>query len=194
MPGICEPSVGLAADDLDRRILLLEKARHAHDGAGGAHAGDEMRDLAAGIAPDFRAGAFVVRQRIVRIGELVENDRPCPRRASFRRRRAPSPCRRPCGVSTNSRAERRHGLPAFDRKVFRHHQHHAVAHHRRRHRQRDAGVAAGRLDQRVAGLDLAALLGAPDHRQRRPVLDRSRRIVALELGQQRVAGIARACA
>src|SRR6185503_7214360 len=30
--------LGLAADDLDRALLLLEEARAAHDGAGGAHA------------------------------------------------------------------------------------------------------------------------------------------------------------
>src|SRR5258706_4441471 len=55
----------LAADDLDLRLLFLEKARAAHDGAGAAHAGDEVRDLAAGIAPDFRAGGFVVDARVV---------------------------------------------------------------------------------------------------------------------------------
>src|SRR2546425_2117600 len=32
--------LGLAADDLDRLVLLLEKARAAHDGAGRAHARD----------------------------------------------------------------------------------------------------------------------------------------------------------
>ena len=57
------------------------------------------------------------------------------------------------GVSTNSRAERRHGLAPLDGQVLGHHQHHAVAAHRRDHGERDAGVAAGGLDQRVAGLD-----------------------------------------
>src|SRR5690606_34290241 len=44
----------LAAHDLDRRVLLLEKARAAHDGPGRAHAGDEVRDLPFGVAPDLR--------------------------------------------------------------------------------------------------------------------------------------------
>src|SRR6267378_2656406 len=64
--------LGLAADDLDPAVLLLEEARAAHDGAGRAHAGDEMRDPAFGVAPDLRAGGLVVRERVVGIGELVE--------------------------------------------------------------------------------------------------------------------------
>ena len=82
-----------------------------------------------------------------------------------------------------------HGLRALDRQVLRHDQQHAVAAHRRGHRQCDAGVARGRLDQRVAGLDLAALLGAPDHGQGRPVLDRAGGVVALQLHQQGHVGI-----
>ena len=78
------------------------------------------------------------------------------------------------------------GAP-FDRQVVRHDQRHPEAAHRRDHRQCDPGVAAGCLDQPVARLDFAALLGAPDHRQRRAILDRAARIVALELGQQHVA-------
>ena len=75
------------------------------------------------------------------------------------------------------------------RQVLRHDQHHAVAADRRGHRQRDAGVARGRLDQRVAGLDLAALLGAPDHADRRPVLHRAGRVVAFELAEDDVAAL-----
>ena len=52
----------------------------------------------------------------------------------------------------------------------------------------DAGVAAGRLDQGVAGRDLAALLGMPDHRDRRPVFHRTCRVVAFELDQDLIAG------
>jgi hypothetical protein len=87
-------------------------------------------------------------------------------------------------------AEGLHGLRPLDRQVLRHDQHHAVAADRRGHGQRDAGVAGGRLDQRVAGLDLAALLGALDHRQRGPVLDRAGGVVAFELAEDDVAAAA----
>src|SRR5580765_933430 len=51
----------LAANHLDLRVLLLEEARATHDRAGRAHAGDEVRELALGIAPDLRPGGLVVR-------------------------------------------------------------------------------------------------------------------------------------
>ncbi len=87
-------------------------------------------------------------------------------------------------------AERLHGLGALHRQVLRHDQHHPVALDRRGHGQGDAGVAGGGLDQRVAGLDLAALLGPADHRQRRSVLHRAGRIVAFELAQDHIAALA----
>src|SRR5262245_10354907 len=59
--------LGLAADDLHLGILLLEEARAAHDGAGGAHAGDEVGERAPGVAPDLGPRALVVRQRVVGI-------------------------------------------------------------------------------------------------------------------------------
>ena len=86
------------------------------------------------------------------------------------------------------RAKGAHGLAALYALVFRHHQYHLVAAHRRRHRQRNAGVAAGRFDQGIARLDLAARLGLCDHRQRGPVFHRARRIIAFQLGQYGVGG------
>src|SRR5690606_31502272 len=63
----------LQTDNLHRRVLFLEVARHAHDGAGGAHGADEVRDGALGLLPDFRARAEVMGLRIIAIGELVEH-------------------------------------------------------------------------------------------------------------------------
>ena len=45
----------VGADDLDRRVLLLQVAADAGDRAAGADADDEVRDLAAGLAPQLRA-------------------------------------------------------------------------------------------------------------------------------------------
>ena len=44
--------------------------------------------------------------------------------------------------------------------VVRHDQDHLVTLDRGGHGQRDAGVARGRFDQRIAGVDLPAQLGA----------------------------------
>jgi hypothetical protein len=74
-----------------------------------------------------------------------------------------------------------HQPAPFDAHAVGHHQHEPVALHRSHHRQPDAGVARGRLDDRAARLQRARGLGGLDHRQRDAVLDRSARIGALGL-------------
>ncbi|MNR31744.1 hypothetical protein D3C85_1492770 [compost metagenome] len=64
--------------------------------------------------------------------------------------------------------------------VVRHQQLHAIAFQRRNHRQRNAGVAAGRFNQHVAGFDFPTLFRLYNHRQRRPVFNRTRRIIAFQ--------------
>ena len=51
--------------------------------------------------------------------------------------------------------------------------------------ERDAGVAAGRLDELLARPEQAALLGVPDHRRADAALDRIGGIAPLDLGQNR---------
>src|SRR5207248_1865376 len=51
-------------------------------------------------------------------------------------------------------------------------------------RERDAGVAGGRLEQLAAGLELARGFGGLDHGQCDAVLDRAGRVLALELRVQ----------
>ena len=96
---------------------------------------------------------------------------------------------RPCHVDDLG-AEGLHRCGAFGAGVLRHDQHHAIAAHRRDHRKGNARVAARGLDQRVAGRDLAALLGVAKHAQRRPVLHRAGRVVALQLGKNAIAAVA----
>ena len=84
-----------------------------------------------------------------------------------------------------------HRRLALGAAVVGHDQHHLVAFDRCGHGQGDPGVTGGGFDQRVAGLDLPTQLGAGDHRQRRAVFDRARRVVALEFEQQGIAGFTR---
>ena len=116
--------------------------------------------------------------------------RPLPSRCMFSARSRAYSMPPLLGVSTSSAPNAFMVCARSIGQVLRHDQHHAVAPDRGGHGQRDAGVARGGLDQRVAGLDLAALLGALDHRQRRPVLHRAGRVVALELAQDDVAALA----
>ena len=145
------------------------------------------------VTPDFRRGAFIMRQRIVGIGELVEDD-AAALGAQFFRRVARQLHAAFLRGQHQFCAKGAHGLAAFYALVFRHHQYHLVAAHRRRHRQRNAGVAAGRFDQGIARLDFAALFGPHDHRQRGAVFHRAGRIIAFQLGQQHIVGVARGCA
>ena len=180
----------LHPDDLDGRVLFLEIARTAHDGTGSPHAGNEVGDPALRVAPDFRAGGAVMCGGIVGVGKLVED----LAYALFLHRKRQIARTFHAGFPAHQLqfgAKGAHRLLTLDRGIFGHEQDELVAAHGRRHRQRDAGIAAGRLDQRIAGFDLAAHLRGVDHRQRRTVLHRAGRIVALELDEKRVARLAR---
>src|SRR5690606_1899229 len=177
----------LRADHLGPGVARLQVGGHAHDGACGAHGADKVADAAFGLRPDFGAGALDVGARVVGVRELVQH-----LALAFGLHRHGQVAR----VFHAALAGRRqdefgavggHGGAAFYRQVVGHDQHHAVATHGGRHGQRDAGVAAGGFDERVAGLDLAAFFGAQDHGQRRPVFDRARGVVAFQFGQDDIA-------
>ncbi|MOA21807.1 hypothetical protein D3C78_1423190 [compost metagenome] len=145
-----------------------------------------MGDLAAGLLPQLRARGLVMGAWVVGIGKLVQH----PALALGHHLVGQVACvlhAAALGREHQLGAIGLHGLRTLDGQVLRHDQHHAVALDRRRHGQRDAGIARSRFDQRVARLDLAALFGAPDHGNGGPVLDRSSRVVALQLAQHHVA-------
>ncbi|MNM58602.1 hypothetical protein D3C81_698360 [compost metagenome] len=146
-----------------------------------------MGDGALGLLPDLGAGAVVVGDRVVAVGELVQHQAATfglqllgqvtgAFHALF------------LGHQDQLGAVGGHGGLALGGGVVGHDQDHLVALDRRRHGQGDTGVAGGGFDQGVAGLDLAAQFGAGDHRQRRAVLHRAGRIVTFELEQEGVAG------
>eukprot|EP01136_Pigoraptor_vietnamica_P031983 Opistho-1_new@93269 len=177
---------GLRADDAHGGVLFFQVARDAGDGAGGAHGAHEVRDAPAGLLPQLGAGGLVVDARVVGVGELVQHAA-----LAFFLHLVGQVARvfhaAALGREDQLGAESLHGLGTFDRQVLRHDQHHAVALDGGGHGQGDAGVARGGFDQRVAGLDLTALLGALDHRERRAVFHRTGRVVAFELAQHHIA-------
>ena len=73
--------------------------------------------------------------------------------------------------------------PALLRHRRGHREDHAVAPGRADERERDAGVAARRLDDRAAGLELAGRLGRRDERDAEAVLDAGARVEELELDE-----------
>ena len=130
-----------------------------------------------------------MRQRIIRIGKLIK-DNTLAFVAQFFCRVTRQLHATGLGGQHQLRTVSTHGLYTLYTLTFRHNQNHAVTAYGCRHRQRNAGIAAGRFDQCVTRLDLAALLGSDYHGQCRPVLHRSGGIVAFQLGQQDIAGIA----
>ncbi|MNE05037.1 hypothetical protein D3C80_975890 [compost metagenome] len=149
-----------------------------------------MGDGALGLAPDLRAGALVVGQRVVQVAELVEH---LAAPFALHLQRHVTSALHTLGLAHQHQlgAVGAHRRLALGAHVVRHDQDHAVTLDRRGHGQGDAGVAGGGLDQRIAGADVAAQFGVADHRQRRPILHRAGRIVALQLDQQGVGGFAR---
>ena len=145
-----------------------------------------MRDLPGGVLPDLGAGGLEMGGPVVVIGKLVEHP---PLAFGLHRVGQIAGIFHPLlfGDQDQFGAEGLHGLTTFDRQVVGHDQDHAIALDRRRHGQRNPGIARGGLDQGVAGSDLAARLSLGDHGNRRPILDRSGRIVAFELAQNHVA-------
>ena len=142
-----------------------------------------MRDRPRGLTPQLRTGPFVVCQRVVGVGELIENDAApfvAHRLGDVARQFHAALARRQYQFGTKSL----HRLPTFHTLVFGHDQDHPVTAQGSRHRQSYPGVTGSRLDQRVAWLDVTALLGACNHRQCRSILHRTGRVVTLELGQQ----------
>jgi hypothetical protein len=109
-----------------------------------------------------------MRQRIVRIGKLVKDD-PSPA-CCMRYASSMAPAWNLFRCQNHLGTIGAHGLHPFGTGAFRHQQNHLVAHHRRRHGQRDTGIATGRFDQGIARFDIATRLGPADHRQRWPVL------------------------
>ena len=78
-------------------------------------------------------------------------------------------------------AEEAHEPPTLHAEAVGHHRHQRIALRRANHGQADAGIAAGRLDHRLAGLQLARFLCRLDDAERQAVLDRAERIECLDL-------------
>ncbi len=180
-PGQDRRLLGLDRDDLDLGVLLLEVPAGAGDGAARTDARDEDVDLAVRGVPDLGAGGLVVDLRVRRVLELVGEDRAGTLRGDLLGPgdAALHALRR--GREDQLRAEHAQQRAPLLRHRLGHRQHELVASRRRDHRQRDAGVAAGRLDDGAAGLQAAVGLGRVDDGRTDAVLHRVRRVVELQL-------------
>src|SRR5690606_31664681 len=173
--------VGPGGDDLRRQPGLLQRARDALQRAAGPETGNPIVEPLAGEVGDYllrrRRGMHVgvrlvlelpAQEPAVRLGEL---DGLLQHAGAFFGGRR----------QHDLRAEEAQQLAALDAEAFRHRDDERVALLRADHREPDAGVAARRLDDGLAGRKLAGLLRALDHGERHPVLDRAHRVEGLDL-------------
>ena len=159
---------------------LAQEAPGAHQRARRAEPGDEVRDRRQ-VGEQLGAGGLVVGAGVGLVAVLVEHHPVGVLRgqllghphglvaAAGRRRR------------DDLRTPRAEQLGALGRRVLGHDADQPVAALLGDHRQRDARVARGRLQQGGAGVEQPVLLRLVDHGERRAVLDRAGRIAVLEL-------------
>src|SRR5690606_36098137 len=175
-------------DQFRRRRRFGEAARQARHGARAAAAEHDRVELAAQLAQDLRAGAELVRGRVVGIAELVD-EVGAGGLARDALGHVLVVVRMALGhVRAGEHDLRAHSLEVedlFPAHLVRDHQDQLVTLLLRDQRQAYAGVPGGALDQGVARLDGAALLRGLDHAQPGAVLDRAAGVLAFKLEVER---------
>ena len=181
--------IRLDGHHLERRLARLDHLAHAGDRAAGADAGNQVVDLAVGVAPDFLGRGAAVDLGVGRVLELLRQkvllrvgsddifgtlDRPAHAFGTGREDQLGA-------VGAQQHAPLlAHG--------FGHDQDALVALGGADQGQGDAGVAAGRLDDDRVLVDQAGLLGGVDHGKADAVLDAGAGIEKLQLGHDRAVG------
>jgi len=168
-------------DDTNVRVAFLEHASDAGERASGAHAHDERVDLAGRCLPDLLGRGLRVDVWIGGIFELTAHQRIG--------RRLHQALRLLDGAGHAVLRTGQHHLgtvrlqqvTASRAHVLGHHDDTPISANGTDHRETDAGVAAGRLDDGRPRNELAGLFCREDHRKRRAVLHRTRHVVRFEL-------------
>ena len=182
--------VGAHDDGLARRGILQKTARAA-DRAARADAGDEVGDAPVGVAPDLGPGRLVVRARTVRVRELVGLERAGDlarepvRHAVVRVGVVGRHVRGHLDDLGAVRAEHRRLL---SRELVGHDEDHAVPALQGDQGEPDAGVAAGRFDDRAAGAEGAGCLGGIDDPRGDAVFRRPAGVEVFNFREHRRAG------
>ena len=175
----------IGADDLHRAVgHVLQIVSGAGDGAAGADARHEMRDLVVGGLPDFRSGAAVVAFRTVRIVVLVGT-------VAAGNRLGEAVCHLVVGARV-VRAGVGGGYDHFGAVCAQHRtlgfgnlvrqgENGAIAALQRHEGEPHAGIAGGRFHDHAAGLQFAAAFGRVDDAFGDAVLGRAARVQVFDL-------------
>src|SRR6266540_91420 len=175
----------LDGDGLKGRFARLDEFITASDGAAGADRRHQDVNLAGRVVPDFFGRGRLVNLGVGRIFELLGNPRVG---------RLLCQLLGPCDGALHSLGsgsedergpEHREQRPPLQGHGLRHREGERVPLGGRDKRQRDAGIAARRLDDHRVLLEHSALLRVFDHRHANTVLHAPERIEELALQQDR---------
>ena len=180
-PGLEQRRVGrLADDDLRVGALLSQNAADALQRAAGAVASHpEIEPVASEVVDDFARGGAGME---IRIGFVLELPRHEPAMSVRQFDRLLDHSDRPLGGRRDDDlcAQKAHQSPPFDAEALGHGDNERIAFRGADHGEPDAGVAARRLDDRLAGLEFAGSFRRLDHAERQTVLDRAQRVEGLD--------------
>ena len=178
---------GVDANHPQSRMTLLQKLSGAGDRAARAHAGHHDVETSAGLPPDLRASAVVVRVRVGRVGVLVgveavgcffgdaAADVVVTARILGGHRG---------GSDDHARAEGPQQANLLFGHLIRHDEDSAISAHRRGNGHADAGIPGCRLYNRAPRPQQTAALGVFDHRRANTVFHRAAGVQILQLGDQ----------
>ncbi len=175
---------GMGADDLDVGHLLFEGQAHAHEGAAGAQRRHEVVEPTSGLGQDLLRCGLVMGQAVVVVGELIRHEVLVGKLAHHLARLQDGPVGAQLGVGEGHLgAEGLDHLAPLDGHRLAHHDHERIPFDRGDHGQSDTGVAAGRLENSLAGRQRTLALGLLDHLECNAILDAAGGVEALQLGE-----------
>ena len=175
-------TLGFHGNDLHGRVLLLESATNAGDGASSAHACHEDVHLPVRLLPDFPARGDIVLGGVGGVFELLEDD------AAGRGIAQGFGCCDGALHAIFTRGQTHLGAISLDEVAtfhahgLGHGQDEVVALDGADESQAYARVAAGGFDDGGAGFEQAALFGILNHGEGDAVLDTATRVEELHLG------------
>ena len=173
-------------DQLRIGRVLIDVFAHTTDGAARSDAEHDRVNIVIQLLEDLRCRGQFVGKRIIGIAELVDEIRTlllCNALSQVLVILGMTFCNiRACQHDLGAHGAQVENL--FLAHLVRQHENQVITLLCRNQRKADAGVAGGRLDERVSGLDIPALLGLLDHRDPDSILDRTAGIHQFEFQEQ----------
>ena len=175
--GVCEHA-------LDVRVLFLERFKDSAEGAATACACHHVVDLSVQIFVDFRAGGFVMGQRVGHVAELPERYGAGNLRQEFFGLLFGAEHSVFAGGVDEFCTEGAHERLLFLRELGGHHEYHADSAVERREGDAEAGVACSRLNDGSARFQESLFDRIVYHVKAGAVLDAARGVPEFQFGKQ----------